>query len=93
MFSTKVYLKSNQINYHVTPNLSLACLFYPKSPWIEGTKESIHFSQTLADFAHLHGLKDQHMLLIVHTSVSSMSFLTSCTMAVPSEVDSKASKE
>ena len=50
MFSTKVYLKSNQINYHVTPNLSLACLFSPKSPWIEGTKESIHFSQTLADF-------------------------------------------
>lgn len=50
MFSTKVYLKSNQINYHVTPNLSLACLFSPKSPWIEGTKERIHFSQTLADF-------------------------------------------
>ena len=50
MFSTKVYLKSNQINYHVTPNLSLACLFSPKSPWIEGTKESINFSQTLADF-------------------------------------------
>lgn len=46
----RVYLKSNQINYRVTPNLPLACLFSPKSPWIEGTKESINFSQALADF-------------------------------------------